>query len=74
MQQYSQVLNERVLQVLSFLFDGDDTQLDLIALNVQRGREHGIPGYIKYREICGVDGGRKVTRFQDLSSNISKEV
>ncbi len=28
----------------------------------------------RYREICGVDGGRKVRSFEDLSSNISREV
>ena len=37
-------------------------------------RDHGVPGYIRYREICQVGGGRKVRKFSDLGSNISREV
>ena len=58
----------------NFLFDGELSQLDLVALNVQRGRDWGVPGYVRYREICRVGGGRKVRNFNDLGSNISREV
>ena len=66
--------NVRMFQILNFLFDGDATQLDLVALNIQRAREHGIPGYVAYRQVCGVNGGREVRSFGDLDSNISNEV
>ena len=37
--------------------------LDLVAVNIQRGRDHGLPGYNKYKEICT---GEKAGDFDDL--------
>jgi len=31
-------------------------------------------GYIEYRKACKIDGGRRARNFNDLSSNISREV
>ena len=41
--------------------------LDLVAINIQRGRDHGLPGYNAYREICT---GQRATEWSDLRSSI----
>nr|CAH7737940.1 unnamed protein product [Callosobruchus chinensis] len=39
--------------------------LDLVSLNIQRGRDHGLPGYVFWRERCGF---KKPAHFDDLES------
>ncbi|KAG1649196.1 Peroxidasin [Nymphon striatum] len=40
-------------EVTDNLFPSENAKLDLIALNIQRGRDHGIPPYKKYKENMG---------------------
>lgn len=42
--------------------------LDLAAMNIHRGRDHALPGYIDYREFCNMD---PVHSFDDLKYEIS---
>ena len=60
--------NHFVESVVNFLFTDGSLGIDLIALNTQRGRDHGLPGYTQYRKLCNVG---PVDSFDALSNNIS---
>ena len=45
--------------------------MDLVALNIQRGREHGIPGYNNYRELCKL---RRAKTFADFEKEIPADL
>jgi peroxidase len=45
-----------MLQVTNHLFHqpSHGYGMDLASLNLQRAREHGVPGYNSYRHLCGL--------------------
>lgn len=45
--------------------------MDLISLNLQRARDHGIPSYNQYRRICNMTVAKN---FEDLSNEIPMPV
>ena len=59
-------------QVKDHLFDDSEIGIDLIAINMQRGRDHGLPGYIYYKRLC--NPGENFNTFEDLRKDMTQQV
>lgn len=44
--------------------------LDLVTLNLQRGRDHGLPGYTEWRKFCNLS---QIKSFADLQHIMDKD-
>ncbi|WP_448551504.1 peroxidase family protein [Thalassotalea montiporae] len=66
--QLSQKLDVNVTHELrNFLFGQPGAGgLDLVSLNIQRGRDHGVPSYNDMRDVFGFE---RVTSFNEITSN-----
>lgn len=62
----TQNLNTELTEKL--FFNAHAVALDLAAINIQRGREHGIPGYNEYRAKCKMSVAKT---FDDLKHEIT---
>ncbi|XP_043472374.1 chorion peroxidase-like [Leptopilina heterotoma] len=60
----SEELTNHLFQRESFPFG-----MDLAAINIQRGRDHGLPPYFQYRSICGLS---EINNWEDLERVIEK--
>ncbi|XP_074514350.1 eosinophil peroxidase-like [Sebastes fasciatus] len=66
----SDELRERLFQFSSQL------ALDLASLNLQRGRDHGLPGYNEWRKFCGLSQPRNRRELSKVLKNrkLAKEL
>lgn len=68
-------LNNRLFEGLNK--DIPTQRFSLPALNINRGRDHGLPGYNKYRALCGLNYARNFDELYNIpkqSRNLLKKV
>lgn len=73
MNQISQAVDDAMSQELTnHLFKEDTTAFgtDLASLNIQRGRDHGVPSYNTWREFCGL---KRANSWNDLNGVFTNE-
>ena len=49
---------------------GAKVGMDLVSINIQRGRDHGLPGYNAFRSLCGLP---RAENFSDLADVLTEE-
>jgi len=53
---------------------GRPFHFDLAAINIARGRDHGLPAYVKFREFCGLPQIRTWTEMRQFISADTVEI
>lgn len=51
---------------------GSSDPFDLVAVVIQQGRDHGIPGYVEWRKLCKIQP--QISSFKDLEAIMNATV
>jgi peroxidase len=65
---YAQEIHHRLFETMNA--QGQPRRNDIVSINICRAREHGIPGYNAYRQLCGL---RRAVQFQDFADVMSPD-
>lgn len=49
----------------------DGAGLDLVSINLMRGRDHGVPGYSKWRKFCGL---KVITNIREMKKVMKDDI
>ncbi|XP_072384159.1 salivary peroxidase/catechol oxidase-like [Diabrotica undecimpunctata] len=73
--QVAQKISNFYSNELNNMFLADDNYgYDIVSLDIQRGRDHGLPGYNDYRKLCGLQKASNFKDFTDVMTNNSVNI
>jgi peroxidase len=67
--QCNEYMNDHLFENMHF---GEALRISLPAYNIQRGREHGLSSYNKYRALCGLNRAYRFEDFHNIPAHIIK--